>query len=39
MGEGSGLEIIQIIFETHTCKGKFVPFNETKKLFIKNYED
>lgn len=35
VGDGSGLESIQIIFDTHTCKGKFLPFNETKYLFIK----
>ena len=33
-GTGSGLLSIQIFFETHTCKGKFLPFNETKYLFI-----
>ena len=35
VGDGSGLESIQIIFETHTCTQKFLPFNETKYLFIK----
>ena len=35
VGDGSGLESIQIIFETHTCTQKFLPFNETKYLFIR----